>query len=105
MQEKNGGENSAGGSNQKVLELQQRIQDLEASHNEQVQMINKYKQMSEERTMFSLEVVNKSMLAVDLIRKFKEDLSKSPGAERALGASKLEIDEVEAKIIKCQSAI
>jgi hypothetical protein len=29
--------------------------------------------MSEEKTKFSLEVINKSMLAVDLIKKYKDD--------------------------------
>ena len=71
--------------------------DLEASHNEQLVMINHYKQLSEDKTKFSLEVVNKSMLAVDLIRKYRE--------EAKLGDLRMqntaEIDEVEAKIISC----
>ena len=29
--------------------------------------------MSEDKTKFSLEVVNKSMLAVDLIKKYKQE--------------------------------
>jgi len=61
-------------------------------------MINHYKQMSEDKTKFSLEVVNKSMLAVDLINKYKQE-------GKAKGASKQEINEVEEKIIKCQEAI
>jgi hypothetical protein len=60
-------------------------------------MINHYKQLSEDKTKFSLEVVNKSMLAVDLIRKYRE--------EAKLGDLRMqntaEIDEVEAKIISC----
>lgn len=55
-------------------------------------MINYYKHMSEEKTKFSLEVVNKSMLAVDLMHRYKVD-------------SKIEVDDVENKIIKCQEAI
>jgi len=35
--------------------------------------------MSEDKTKFSLEVVNKSMLAVDLIRKYKEEANKKGG--------------------------
>jgi hypothetical protein len=36
-------------------------------------MIEQYRRMSEEKTKFSLEVINKSMLAVDLIKKYKDD--------------------------------
>jgi|APSaa5957512535_1039671.scaffolds.fasta_scaffold329209_2 hypothetical protein len=58
-------------------------------------MINRYKLMSEEKTKFSLEVINKSMLAVDLIRRYK--------AESA--PSKEEVDSVEERIIACHEAI
>ena len=35
-------------------------------------IIGHYKQMSEDKTKFCLEVINKSMMAVDLIRKYKD---------------------------------
>lgn len=69
--------------------------DLEASHNEQLVMINHYKQLSEDKTKFSLEVVNKSMLAVDLIRKYREEARLGNARVHATA----EVDEVEAKII------
>ena len=72
MQEKSN-ESSQSAQSKKIVELQQRIHELEESHNEQVQLINKYKTMSEDRTKFSLEVVNKSMMAVDLIRTYTSD--------------------------------
>jgi len=34
-------------------------------------MINHFRTLSEEKTKFSLEVVNKSMTAVDLIKQYK----------------------------------
>ena len=77
-------------------------------------MINHYKQMSEEKTKFSLEVINKSMLAVDLIRKYKDDGSNAgkaaTGANGANAAgsghpSAKEVEDVEKKIIQCHEAI
>lgn len=82
---------------------EQRIGELEDCHNEQVTMINHFKQLSEEKTKFSLEVVNKSMLAVDLIRKYKEDAKHI--ADKSRPPHKTEVDDVEAKIISCQEAI
>ena len=70
--------------------------------------------MSEEKTKFSLEVINKSMLAVDLIRKYKDDGSNAgkaaTGANGANAAgsghpTKKEVEDVEKKIIQCQEAI
>jgi hypothetical protein len=53
--------------------------------------------MSEDKTKFCLEVINKSMMAVDLIRKYKDGGgSKQPSPQ--------EVDEVEAKITQCQRA-
>ena len=57
----------------KLREKDQYINDLKKSHNEQINMIEKYKKTSEEKTKFSLEVVNQSVRFVDLIRKDKED--------------------------------
>jgi hypothetical protein len=65
-------------------------------------MINHYKQLSEEKTKFSLEVVNKSMLAVDLIRKYRETWQQEGGRKGMEGNrahSRQEVDEVEGKII------
>jgi len=70
--------------------------------------------MSEEKTKFSLEVINKSMLAVDLIRKYKDDGSNTGKAAAGANAAtasgsghptKKEVDDVEKKIIQCQEAI
>jgi len=58
-------------------------------------MINHYKQLNEEKTKFSLEVVNKSMFAVDLIRKYKEEGASSHSRH----SSKNDLDDIEAKII------
>jgi hypothetical protein len=52
--------------------------------------------MSEEKTKFSLEVVNKSMKAVDLIRSFKE-VNRKQGYK--------EVEEVEKQIMQCQEGI
>jgi hypothetical protein len=71
------------------------------SHNEQLQMINHYKQMNEEKTKFSLEVVNKSMFAVDLIRKYKG----KDASSHQRHSSKNDLDDIEAKIIQCQASI
>lgn len=49
------------------------ITGLEQSHNEQYKLINYYKELSEAHTKFSLDVMNKSMLAVDLIKKYEQD--------------------------------
>jgi len=77
-------------------------------------MINHYKSMSEEKTKFSLEVINKSILAVDLIKKYKDDGSNAgkaaTGANGANAAgsghpSAKEVEDVEKKIIQCQEAI
>lgn len=84
----------------KLKEKDQYINELKQSHNEQLNMINHYKGLSEDKTKFSLEVVNKSMLAVDLIRKYREE-----GGGKKSHNSKKEIDDVEEKIIKCQEAI
>lgn len=59
-------------------------------------MINRYKLMSEEKTKFSLEVINKSMLAVDLIKKYKTNDGKAGDVP-----SKEEVDGVEERIIAC----
>ena len=70
--------------------------------------------MSEEKTKFSLEVINKSILAVDLIRKYKDDGSNAGKAAAGANAAnapgpghptKKEVDDVEKKIIQCQEAI
>lgn len=58
--------------------------------------------MIDDKTKFSLEVVNKSMLAVDLIRKYKQD---GPRKGHESQSARREVDEVEEKIIKCQEAI
>lgn len=50
---------------------------------------------------FSLEVINKSMLAVDLIRKYKEDNGR-PGTKLP---SKADVEAVEKIIIECQESI
>ena len=64
--------------------------------------------MSEEKTKFSLEVINKSMLAVDLIRKYKDDgpntgkAAAGANATNAAGSghpTQKEVDDVEKKII------
>ena len=65
-------------------------------------MINRYKLMSEEKTKFSLEVINKSMLAVDLIRRYKtEGSNNGRGAGEDDVPSKEEVDGVEERIIAC----
>lgn len=79
-----------------LKQQEQRIRELEASHNEQIHLINHYKQLSEEKTKFSLEVVNKSMKAVDLIRSFKEGNRKQGHKE---------VEEVEKQIMQCQEGI
>lgn len=64
--------------------------------------------MSEEKTKFSLEVINKSMLVVNLFRKYKEDASntgKAAARENAANAAcsghpnLKEVDNIEKKII------
>jgi hypothetical protein len=50
---------------------------------------------------FSLEVINKSMLAVDLIRKYKEE----GGRAGSRHPSKQEIEDVEKIIIQCQESM
>ena len=73
-------------------------------------MIEQYRRMSEEKTKFSLEVINKSMLAVDLIKKYKDD-GQSSAAQSANGSKQSnyrmnkELEDVEKKIIECQEAI
>jgi len=69
---------------------EQRIRELESSHNEQLNLINHYKTLSEQKTQFSLEVVNKSMKAVDLIKQFKEGNMKQA-----------EVEEVAEQITQC----
>jgi hypothetical protein len=64
-------------------------------------MINRYKLMSEEKTKFSLEVINKSMLAVDLIRRYKGGSNNARGAGDEDVPSKEEVDGVEERIIAC----
>ena len=50
---------------------------------------------------FSLEVINKSMLAVDLIRKYKEEGGRSGSRH----PSKQEVEDVEKIIIQCQESM
>jgi|TARA_B110000305_G_scaffold188933_1_gene210800 hypothetical protein len=52
--------------------LDKTIGELEESHNEQLNIVNYFKGKSDEKTKFSLEVINKSMGAVELLRKYKD---------------------------------
>ncbi len=56
---------------------------------------------SEQKIQFSLDVINKSMLAVDLLRKYKEEGVKSGSRH----PSKTEVEDVEKIIIKCQESM
>jgi hypothetical protein len=95
------------------------IQSLEQSHNEQISLINHYKGIVEQRTQFSLEVINKSIKAVEFIKRCnKEDANLSslaqgsprnspPGDILSASYSKpkvsqTEINELEGGIKKCQ---
>jgi len=60
-------------------------------------MINHYKQLNEEKIKFSLEVVNKSIFAVDLIRKYMEEGANSHSRH----SFKNDLDDIEAKIKQC----
>lgn len=51
------------------------INALEVSHNEQVQVVEHFRGMSNQNQKFSLEVINKSMLAVEMIRTYKKERS------------------------------
>lgn len=81
---------------------EQKIRELEESHNEQVHLINQYKQRADEKTKFSLEMINNSMEAVDLIRKYKNDGNRKGQENQSF---RREAQVVEQKINKCQEAI
>ena len=61
-----------------LIKLQEKaIAALEDSHNEQLNLYEYQMKQSDQKIQFSLEVINKSMLAVDLIRKYKEEGGRS----------------------------
>lgn len=85
-----------------IIKLQEKaIAALEDSHNEQLNLYEHYKKLSDQKMQFSLEVINKSMLAVDLIRRYKEE----GGRAGSRHPSKQEVEDVEKIIIECQESM
>ena len=87
-------------------EREKYIVELEDSHNEQLEVIKSFQKLKEDNNLFSLEIINKSMLAVDFIRKFKDDgqgkaATGANGSNTAGNPSAREIEDVADKITMC----
>lgn len=80
---------------EKQAYLQQQIQDLENSHNEQLEMINHYIALTQQKSKLSLQVFNSAQRAVGLTKKYMEEMK---NMNKASNNTQKEIEENENQI-------
>lgn len=89
-----------------MVKLQERvISALEDSHNDQLVVIEHFRRMSEQNQKFSLEVINKSMHAVELLRTYKKERNnerKNQNSDSSNIPTNESVDNIEKIIVQCQ---